>query len=211
MKKPANNAWVIHAAEPVERRALAERNSHSYPEVGTQSPAGSEASLARIREAAKRERALRFNNLLHHVTVPLLERAYRALRRDAAPGVDGVKWADYGEGLSERLVRLHEALHSGHYRARPVRRQWIAKSDGRQRPLGITCVEDKVVQQALVWLLEAIYENDFLGFSYGFRPGRSQHDALDALYMAITTRKVGYVLDADVTPRAIQSSAHRPI
>jgi RNA-directed DNA polymerase len=198
VKKPANKAWVIRAAEPVERRALAERNSPSYPEVGTQSPAGSEARLARIREAAKRERTLRFNNLLHQMTVPLLERAYRALRRDAAAGVDGVNWADYGEGLSERLVRLHEALHSGRYRARPVRRQWIAKPDGRQRPLGITCVEDKVVQQALVWVLEAIYENDFLGFSYGFRPGRSQHDALDALYMAITTRKVGYVLDADI-------------
>lgn len=147
---------------------------------------------------AKRERTLRFNNRLHHVTLPLLGRAYQALRRDAAAGVDGMDWAGYGGGLSERLVRVHEALQSGHYRARPVRRQWIAKSDGRQRPLGITCVEDKVVQQALVWMLEAIYETDFLGFSDGFRPGRRQHAALDGLYMAVTTRKVGDVLDADI-------------
>jgi group II intron reverse transcriptase/maturase len=151
-----------------------------------------------VREAAKWDRSLRFDNLLHHVTVSLLKRAYLGLRKEAAPGVDEQDWHAYGEGLAERLVRLHLAVQSGRYRARPVRRQWIAKPDGRQRPLGVTCVEDKIVQQALVWVLEAIFEVDFLGFSYGFRPGRSQHDALDAVYMAITTRKVGWVLDADI-------------
>jgi RNA-directed DNA polymerase len=185
-------------AEHVERRASAERNLAGLGEAGTQSPAGSDDGLVRVREAAKWNRSLRFDNLLHHVTLPLLEQAYRAMRKDAAPGVDGVDWKAYGEGLAERLVRLHEAVQSGRYRAQPVRRQWIAKPDGRQRPLGIACVEDKIVQQALVWVLEAIFEVDFLGFSYGFRPGRSQHDALDALYMAITTRRVSWVLDADI-------------
>jgi group II intron reverse transcriptase/maturase len=144
------------------------------------------------------DRSIRFNNLLHHVTVERLRRAYFALERKAAAGVDGVDWQGYGEGLDGKLVDLHERLHSGRYRARPVHRVWIPKADGRKRPIGIASVEDKVVQQALVWVLEAIYEKDFVGFSYGFRPGRSQHDALDALYMAITTRKVSWVLDADI-------------
>lgn len=185
-------------AERVEQRASAERSLAGHAEAGTQCPAESDVGLVRVREAAMWNRSLRFDNLLHHVTHPLLEQAYRALHKDAAPGVDGVDWKAYGEGLAERLVRLHEAVQSGRYRAQPVRRQWIAKPDGRQRPLGIACVEDKIVQQALVWVLQAIFEVDFLGFSYGFRPGRSQHDALDALFMAITTRKVSWVLDADI-------------
>jgi group II intron reverse transcriptase/maturase len=166
--------------------------------AGTQSPAELDAGLTWVREAATGNRALRFDNLLHHVTVPRLELAYRSLRKDAASGVDEQDWTAYGDGLEERLVRLHEAVQSGRYRPQPVLRQWALKPDGRQRPLGVTCVEDKIVQKALVWVLEAIYESDFLGFSYGFRPGRGQHDALDAVYMAITTRKVSWVLDADI-------------
>jgi len=185
-------------AESVERRASAKRSLGRRAVVGTQRPAESDVRLARVREASQRDRSLRFNNLLHHLTESLLERAYWALRKAAKPGVDEVDWWAYGEGLAERLACLHAAVQSGRYRPQPVRRQWIAKPDGRQRPLGVTCVEDKVVQQALVWVLEAIYEVDFYGFSYGFRPGRSQHDALDAVYMAITTRKVGWVLDADI-------------
>lgn len=197
MTKRANKT-ERSVAESVERRASAERNPVGHAVAGTQGPAESDDGLVRVREAAKWDRSLRFDNLLHHVTLPMLERAYLALRKDAAPGVDGLDWKAYGDGLTGRLVGLHEAVHSGRYRAQPVRRQWIPKLDGRQRPLGIACVEDKIVQQALVWVLEAIYEVDFLGFSYGFRPGRSQHDALDAVFMAITTRKVSWVLDADI-------------
>ena len=166
--------------------------------AGTQGPESLDAGLIRLREAAIANRDLRFDNLLHHVTVSRLKQAYEACKKGAASGVDGIDWYAYGEGLEVRLARLCEALHTGRYRAQPVRRQWIPKTDGRLRPLGITCVEDKVVQHALVSVLQAIYEVDFLGFSYGFRPGRSQHDALDAVYMAITTRKVGWVLDADI-------------
>lgn len=148
--------------------------------------------------AAQRDRTLQFTNLMHHLTRPLLHEAYLALNRQAATGVDGRSWQGYGEGLEERLDELHARLHSGRYRPQPVRRVWMPKPDGRQRPLGVTSVEDKIVQQALVWILEAIYEVDFLGFSYGFRPGRSQHNALDALYVAITQRKVSWILDTDI-------------
>jgi len=191
------NKGVKTLAESVERRTLAERNSRVHPVVGTQCPAESEAGLERVRKAAM-DRTVRFNNLLHHVTVERLRRAYFALKRKAAPGVDGVDWYGYGEGLDEKLVALHRRIHTGRYRAKPVHRIWIAKADGRKRPIGITSVEDKVVQQALAKVMEAIYEKDFLGFSYGFRPGRNQHGALDALYMALTTRKVSWVLDADI-------------
>ena len=184
-------------AESVERRALAKRNPRVYPEGGTQSPSESEIGLERVGEAAK-DRTVRFDNLLHHVTVTRLRQAYFELNRKAAAGVDGVSWQGYGNGLGEKLEKVHQRIHSGRYRAQPVKRIWIPKADGRKRPIGITCVEDKVVQQALVQVLEAIYEKDFLGFSYGFRPGRSQHGALDALSMAITTRKVSWVLDADI-------------
>lgn len=186
------------AAESVERRASAERNLGTHAMVGTQSPTELDAGLTWVREAAAGNRALRFDNLLHHVTVSRLELAYRSLRKDAASGVDEEDWTAFGIGLEERLVQLHEAVQSGRYRPQPVLRQWALKPDGRKRPLGVTCVEDKVVQKALAWVLEAIFEVDFLGFSYGFRPGRGQHDALDAVYMAITTRKVSWVLDADI-------------
>lgn len=164
----------------------------------TQSMRQTRPGLIRLREAAKRDSRLRFDNLLHHITVELLAEAYRNLNRRAAPGVDAQDWTSYGSNLEEKLVNLCQRLHTNTYRARPVLRQWIPKANGQQRPIGITAVEDKVVQQALVWILEAIYENDFKGFSYGFRPGRSQHDALDAVYMAVTTRRVSWVLDADI-------------
>ena len=186
------------SAEFVERRVTPKRKLDRGTGAGTQGPESLDAGLIRLREAAIAKRDLRFDNLLHHVTVGRLKQAYEACKKDAASGVDGIDWYAYGEDLEVRLARLCDALHAGRYRAQPVRRQWIPKTDGRLRPLGITCVEDKVVQHALVSVLQAIYEVDFLGFSYGFRPGRSQHDALDAVYMAITTRKVGWVLDADI-------------
>jgi RNA-directed DNA polymerase len=154
--------------------------------------------LARIRRAARRDKALRFTNLLHHITEELLREGYYALKRDAASGVDAVSWREYGERLEDRLASLHERVQSGRYQAKPSKRIWIPKADGRQRPIGIAALEDKIVQQAVVWILNQIYEEDFLGFSYGFRPGRSQHNALDALWVGITQRKVDWVCDADV-------------
>lgn len=196
MKKQANK--VKSTAEPVERRASAERNPAVVPGAGTRCLAETERRLDWVREAAEREPRQRFTNLLHHITMPLLERAYWSLQRKAAPGVDGEDWHSYGIALETRLASLHARVQSGRYRAKPVRRQWIPKADGRERPLGVACVEDKVVQQALKWVLEAVYEADFLGFSYGFRPGRSQHRALDAVYMAIKTRPANWLLDADI-------------
>jgi retron-type reverse transcriptase len=139
-----------------------------------------------------------FTALLHHHTIDLLKRSYRALTRDAAPGIDGVTWQAYGETLEEKLKDLHDRVHRGGYRARPARRTYIPKADGSKRPLSILCLEDKIVQQAVVFILEAIYEEDFLGLSYGFRPGRGQHDALDALHAGIYRKQVNWVLDADI-------------
>jgi RNA-directed DNA polymerase len=154
--------------------------------------------LDRIREAAARDRNLRFTSLMHHITEELLREAYNALKRDAATGVDDVAWHEYGEGLETRITDLHDRVQSGRFRAKPSKRVWIPKPDGRQRPIGITALEDKIVQQAAVRVLNHIYEKDFLGFSYGFRPERSQHNALDAIWVGITQRKVGWVLDADI-------------
>ena len=154
--------------------------------------------LDRIREAAARDKNLRFTSLMHHITVDLLRAAYNALKHNAAAGVDEVTWHEYGEGVEERLRDLHERLQSGRYRAKPSKRVWIPKSDGRQRPIGIAVLEDKIVQQATAWVLNRIYEEDFHGFSYGFRPERNQHNALDALWVGITQRKVNWVLDADI-------------
>jgi RNA-directed DNA polymerase len=193
----------MKVAEPEEPRASAERNPGVAPEAGTQRPAQSESGLSRIRAATRKDRTLRFNNLLHHLTVPLLWEAYDRLKRKAAPGVDGVDWYGYGQNLISNLVDLHERIHPGRYRAQPVKRRWIDKADGGKRPLGMTCLEDKIVQQALVLILQEIYEPEFLGFSYGSRPGRSQHNALDALYMAITVKKVGFVLDMDISLTAL--------
>jgi RNA-directed DNA polymerase len=157
------------------------------------------SALARIRQAASKDREMRFTALLHHIDNPdTLREAYFRLKREAAPGVDGQTWRAYGETLEENLRDLSARLKRGAYRAKPVRRVYIPKADGRQRPLGVPVLEDKLVQRATVEVLNAIYETDFLGFSYGFRPGRSQHDALDALYTGLLTRKVNWVLDADI-------------
>jgi group II intron reverse transcriptase/maturase len=147
---------------------------------------------------ARKDRDVRFTALLHHVDVDRLREAYRAISPNAAPGVDGVTWRDYGLDLEANLSDLHARVHRGAYRATPSRRVLIPKPDGRQRPLGVAALEDKILQRAVVEVLNAIYENDFLGFSYGFRPGRSQHDALDALAAGIETRRVNWVLDADI-------------
>ncbi len=197
--KPANKVMKQNnTAEPVERRISTERNSYTPPEAETQSLAETEEGLARIRAAARKDGTLRFNNLLHHITVERLWQAYDGLKKRAAAGVDGVTWHQYGENLLPNLTELHKRIQMDRYRAQPVKRGWIGKGDGSKRPLGITCVEDKIVQQAVVWILEQIVEQDFLGFSYGSRPGRGQHHALDAVYMAISVKKVSYVLDADI-------------
>jgi len=154
--------------------------------------------LERVRRPAEQNKDERFTALLHHVDVDLLRQAYLWLKREAAPGVDGVRWAEYGQGLEEKLKALHGRVHRGSYRALPSRRRYIPKPDGRPRPLGIAALEDKIVQRAVVEVLNAIYEEDFLGFSYGFRPGRSQHDALDALAVGIMRTRVNWVLDADI-------------
>jgi retron-type reverse transcriptase len=135
---------------------------------------------------------------LHHITIDLLEQSYLSLEQDSAAGSDGVAWQTYGENLEEKLKELHDRVHRGRYRARPARRTHIPKADGSKRPLSILCLEDKIVQQAVATILEAIYEEDFLGFSYGFRPGRGQHDALDALHVGILRKQVNWVLDADI-------------
>ena len=141
---------------------------------------------------------MRFTALLHHITVDLLKQSYIALKRDAAPGIDGVTWQAYGENLDVKLKALHDRIHTGSYRTRPAKRTYIPKADGSKRPLSVWCLEDKIVQQAVVTVLEAVFKEDFVGFSYGFRPGRSQHDALDALHAGILRRRVNWVLDADI-------------
>ena len=156
------------------------------------------SGLDRVREAARKDKRVRFSALLHHVTVGLLRNSYYELKKQAAPGVDGVTWQQYGTGLEERLVDLHARVHRGDYRAQPSKRAYILKEDGRQRPLGIASLEDKIVQQAVATVLNCIYEEDFKGFSYGFRPSRSAHDALDALWVGLTRKKVSWVLDADI-------------
>jgi retron-type reverse transcriptase len=154
--------------------------------------------LVGVRQAAKKRKQEKFTALLHHLTLDLLRDSYYALRRQAAPGMDGVTWQEYETELAGRLADLHSQVHRGAYQAQPSRRVYIPKADGRQRPLGIAALEDKLVQQAVVTLLNQIYEEDFLGFSYGFRPGRSPHQALDALSVALTRRRVNFVLDCDI-------------
>lgn len=185
-------------AESAERSPEAKGNPCQLPVPGIQGLEPTSSRLARIREAARRDPTLRFTSLLHHLSVGMLYRAFHDLNKGAAAGVDRVTWHDYNDGLNKRLEDLHSRIQSGRYRAKPSKRQWIPKADGRQRPLGVAALEDKIVQQALVVVLQEIYEIDFVGFSYGFRPGRSQHNALDALYVAITERKVNWILDADI-------------
>ena len=185
-------------AELVEKRPPAEGNCVQTTATGTQGLEAALIGLSRVREAAKRDKDLHFTSLLHHINIERLHAAYRSLNPRAAVGVDEVTWQEYGEGLNERLTILHDKIHGGRYRAKASKRIWIPKPDGRQRPIGISAMEDKIVQQALVEVLQSIYEEDFLGFSYGSRPGRSQHNALDSIYVAITQRKVSWVLDADI-------------
>jgi RNA-directed DNA polymerase len=195
--KPPNEAGPP-VEEGVEGRSLAKGNTVEQNAPRTQSRVGAPSALDRVREAATRDRKKRFTALLHHVTMDRLRTAYFALERKAAAGVDGMTWSEYGQDLEARLADLHERVHRGAYRAKPSRRVYIPKPDGRQRPLGIAALEDKIVQRAIVGVLNAIYETDFLGFSYGFRPGRNQHGALDSLATAIARKKVNWVLDADI-------------
>ncbi len=195
--KAPNNAGRP-AAEVLEERGLAKGNTDRPTRPGRSAGPGVPSGLDRVREVARRDKNARFTALLHHVTVARLRTAYRAIRPQAAPGVDGVTWQAYGQDLEANLQDLHHRVHSGGYRARPSRRAYISKADGRQRPLGIASLEDKIVQRAVVEVLNAIYEVDFLGFSYGFRPGRKPHDALDALATGITGKKVNWILDADI-------------
>lgn len=197
-EKPANKSGRPEA-ESVEPRGRTEGNTGGPHTHRTPSRMSSVSpGLDRVREAARQRKKERFTALLHHVTVDLLKAAYSWLKRDAAPGVDGLTWQAYEQNLEASLVDLHGRLHRGAYRARPSRRQYIPKEDGRPRPLGIAALEDKIVQRAVVEVLNAIYEEDFLGFSYGYRPGRSQHDALDALAVGITRTKVNWVVDTDI-------------
>ena len=197
-RKSSNKAG-LPVAEGMEERELAKRNWRQSAALRTQGRARVVRGLERIRQVAQRDKEVRFTALLHHVyDVDMLREAYFNLKRDAAPGVDGETWQHYGEDLEANLQDLSRRLKEGTYQATPVRRTYIPKADGRQRPLGVTSQEDKVVQRAVVAVLNAIYETEFLGFSYGFRPRRSQHNALDALDRALMTRKVEWVLDADV-------------
>src|SRR5215207_9207463 len=196
-RKPTNKAGQP-AAEPVEPRAGAEGNVGQQSTRRAQNRASVSQALDRVRQAARQRRKERFTALLHHVSIDLLRMAFYALKRDAAPGVDGLTWRDYEADLEPRLGDLHARVQRGAYRALPSRRRYIPKPDGRQRPLAVAALEDKIVQRATMEVLNAIYEEDFLGFSYGFRPKRGQHDALDALVVGITTKKVNFILDADI-------------
>jgi len=185
------------AAEVVEGSGSAKGNAASETRPGPRAGQGALSELGRVRRVAQTDREARFTALLHHVDVDRLRAAYFALEPKAAPGVDGVTWHDYGQDLEANLKDLHQRVHRGSYRARPSRRVFIPKADGRQRPLGVASLEDKILQRALVEVLNAIYEADFLGFSYGFRPGRGPHHALDALATGIRRKRVNWVLDAD--------------
>ena len=186
------------SAESGEGRPLTKENTKQSRTRPTQSGGSVSQRLSGVRKAARERKKEKFTSLLHHLTVQLLADSFYALKRQAAPGVDGVRWEEYETGLADRLKDLHSRVHRGAYQAQPSRRIYIPKADGRQRPLGIAAVEDKIVQQAVVTILNQIYEEDFLGFSYGFRPGRSQHKALDALSVGLVRKKVNYVLDADI-------------
>ena len=195
--KPANKAGEP-GAERVERRAGAEGNAGQPSTHRALNRERVTQALERVRNAARQRKKERFTALLHHVNQDTLRTAFYALKRNAAPGVDGLTWTDYEADLERRLADLHGRVHRGAYRPQPSRRTYIPKADGRQRPLAIAALEEKIVQGATARVLNAIYEEDFLGFSYGFRPGRGQHDALDALVVGITSTKVNWILDADI-------------
>jgi len=215
--------WVNRARRRLGRGgAQAKENIVQSNTSPTQSGERVSQGLSGVRQAAKERRQERFTALLQQVSVGLLRDSFYALKRQAAPGVDGVTWKEYETGLGDRIVDLHSRVHRGAYRAQPSRRVYIPKADGRQRPLGIAALEDKIVQQAVVTILNQIYEVDFKGFSYGFRPGRNPHQALDALTVGIQRKRVNWVLDADIRgfldrvpycPLVIEKvvAAHRPL
>ena len=192
---PANKAEQS-VAELEERRTETKRNADGCSTLRTQGRECVSQALERVRQAARYRKKDKFTALLHHVNVDLMREAFFALKRTAAPGVDGVTWADYETDLEPRLADLHDRVCRGAYRAQPSRRRYIPKADGRQRPLAMAALEDKIVQKTVATVLGSIYEEEFLGFSYGFRPKRSQHDALDALVVGMTARKVNFILDA---------------
>jgi RNA-directed DNA polymerase len=195
---PANPPNKAAAAEAGEERGSAKGNTASRPRPGHSAGPGVSSALDRVRQVAVRDKEARFTALLHHVSRDRLRDAFRAINPKAAPGADRVTWAVYEQNLEANLGDLHERVRAGRYRASPSRRVYIPKADGRQRPLGIATLEDKIVQRAVVGVLNAVYEADFLGFSYGFRPGRNPHQALDALAAGIYRKKVNWVLDADI-------------
>ena len=195
--KPANKA-ERSAAELVEPRAETKRNADQQSTCGTQGQISVSQALERIRRVAKERKKEKFTSLLHHISIDLLDEAFSELKEDAAAGVDGLTWNEYELNLDHNIEDLHARLHRGAYRALPSRRVYIPKPDGRQRPLAVAALEDKIVQRATAAVLNAIYEEDFLGFSYGFRPGRGTHDALNALCVGIERKKVNWILDADI-------------
>jgi len=209
MHGPEKSDSVVVAVKPMNKaeRSVAELVE---PRTGTKGNAGQQSTrraqdresvsqaLERVRQAAKQRKKERFTSLLHHVDPAMLRAAFYAMKRDAAPGVDGMTWETYERDLDRKIEDLHARVKSGAYRALPSRRSYIPKEDGSKRPLAVAALEDKIVQRATAAVLSAIYEEDFLGFSYGFRPKRSQHDALDALIVGITAKKVNYILDADI-------------
>ena len=193
-----SNKEAAASAEAVEERAQTKENDAGPDTSPTRSGERVSQGLGGVRQAARERKQERFTALLHHLTVDLLRESYYALKRNAAPGVDGIRWGEYEDGLEDQLKDLHGRVHRGAYRAQPSRRVYIPKTDGRQRPLGIAALEDKIVQQAVVTILNEIYEADFRGFSYGFRPGRSPHQALDALNVGLQRKRVNWILDADI-------------
>src|ERR1700692_1241343 len=195
--KPTNKA-VPTAAEPVEPRAGAKGNARRQSTHRTQGRERVAQALERVRQAARQRKKGKLTALLHHISIDCLRMAFFALKRDAASGVDGLTWPTYEADLDRNLTDLHERVHRGAYRALPSRRTYIPKADGKQRPLAVAALEDKIVQRATATVLNCIYEEEFLGFSYGFRPERGQHDALDALIVGITTQRVNFIFDADV-------------
>src|SRR6202171_1968064 len=195
--KPTNKA-ERSAAEPVEPRAEAKGNASQHSTDRAQNRASVSQALERIRQAARQRKKEKFTTLLHHLSTVHLEQAFLELKEHAAAGVDGLTWRDYEADLERNLEDLHARVHRGAYRALPSRRVYIPKPDGRQRPIAVAALEDKIVQRATAAVLGAIYEEDFLGFSYGFRPGRGTHDAMDALLVGITSTKVNWILDADI-------------
>jgi retron-type reverse transcriptase len=198
-KQPNNGGDASSSAEAVEERGLAKGNVGQQNRNRTQNRESLQRELDRVRQVAERDKGVRFTTLWHHVySIDRLREAYFALKHGSAAGVDGETWKHYGEGVEKNLEDLAGRLRRGAYRAKPVRRVYIPKDDGRQRPIGVPTLEDKIVQRATTEVLNAVYETDFLGFSYGFRPGRSQHNALDALAVGIEKRKVSWVLDADI-------------